>query len=422
MKFLFISEAGDGVGIAYRVAQGGNEVAVWIKDDEASKRGNGLVEKVHDWEFELSDNMIVVSDCTGSGLLCDALRESRYQVIGGSQVMDRLEMDRNFAQKVMSEAGLATPKSKHFTDWDKAFDLVREHEERLVFKPEGDLSGVVPSYVSESQEDLLEMMEIFRSRSPMAKPEFTIQEFVDGVCVSTECWFNGVDFVKGMFNHTLERKQLMCGDLGPSGGCTGNVVWAARQDSVLVDQLLKLRPFLQEERYCGPIDINTVVSESGIYGLEFTPRFGYDATPTLFYELLDGPVDEVLLNIAAGLAPTFGLRSGYAAGIRLSLSPWPAEKYHGPEGVPIRGLGRSPFEHLCFCDVMENKDGQLCTSEGYGIVGVATGYGGSIDEAFAEAYKIANKAQIPEKQMRMDLAEVFKKDMRRLNRILGEFD
>ena len=44
-----------------------------------------------------------------------------------------------------------------------------------------------------------------------------------------------------------------------------------------------LVPFLKKGGFIGQIDVNTIVSEEdgSPYALEFTPRPGYDATPTL---------------------------------------------------------------------------------------------------------------------------------------------
>lgn len=417
MKFLFVSEAGDSMGIALRLIEEGNEVAIWLRDDEASKRGEGLVPRIHNWEFEPDADTVYVFDCTGSGFLASLLRKSGHFVVGGSHVADRLEMDRSFAQDVMKEHGIKTPKSKLFTDWDKAKEFVGRTDERLVFKPSGELSGVVPSYVAHDSVDMLKTLE-HHERQHHGQPEFVLQEFVKGIALSTEGWFNGTKFLRP-FNHTIERKHLMNGDIGPSGGCTGNVVWSS--DELGEDVLVPLEPFLAQHNYNGPIDLNAILTEDGLYGLEFTPRFGYDATPTLLWWLLDGEVGGFLSDFARNQSPRdMQLRSGFAAGVRLTVSPWPAEKHEGPEGLPIRGLRGRDFGQFYPYDVMLNKsDGEYVTCGAYGIVGVAGGYGLSIESAFDESYRIAEKVRVPGVQYRTDLTEVFKKDYRKCNALIA---
>lgn len=417
MKIFMTSEGGDGAGLALRLQEEGHDVYIWIRDDEASNRCKGILKQSE--SFEISPNTFILSDCTGSGQWCDALRDAGHLVLGGSLVSDRLESDRAYAQDTFREVGIKTPKTKYFDDWEEARAFVEKTEDRLVFKPEGDLSGVVPSYVSYDQEDMLAMLEHYKRQGHRTMPAFAIQQFIEGTCVSSEAWFNGNGFLRP-FNHTIERKQLMNEDHGPSGGCSGNVVWRCPDDDcpICVSTLCKLESFLRSIKYAGPIDVNAVVAESGVYALEFTPRFGYDATPTLLSTLLDAPLGLFLESVALGSTDEMPLLSGFGAGVRVTVPPWPSEKFTGPEGLLIGGL--TSFDYFYPYDVMHNEKKEIVTGGGYGITGVALGVGDTIDEAFSIAYRRANKLRLPDKQFRTDLSEVCQKDMRRLNSYVRE--
>jgi phosphoribosylamine---glycine ligase len=416
LKFFFISEGGDGAGLALKLQNEGHDVKVWIRDDEAAPRCKGLL-KEHS-SFSIDEDTIIVADCTGSGDFCDALRDSGYLVLGGSRIADRLEMDRAYAQSTFDKAGISTPNTEYFKDWEEARVYVEAQSERLVFKPEGELSGVVPSYVSYDQEDMLEMLEFFKGQQGKGVPEFAIQHFIEGTCVSSEAWFTGEGFLRP-FNHTIERKQLMNGDLGPSGGCTGNLVWACDDDEcpLCTATLEKLEEFLRSVNYVGAIDVNAVVGESGIFALEFTPRFGYDAAPTLLCALLDAPLGLFFESCFDAVTTEMPLLVGYATGVRVSVPPWPSEKYPGPVGTPLRGL--KDFEHFYPYDVMKVDDA-LVTCGAYGITGVALGYATAIEASFEQAYRVADKLRLPDKQYRNDLTEVCMKDFRKLNKLLKE--
>jgi phosphoribosylamine-glycine ligase len=414
MSFLIISEGGDGLGLAIRLQEEGHEVSMIIKDPIAEQRGEGLVEK-----GKTGLNPILVADCTGSGSVLDAYKDTDKCSYGGSQIADRLETDRKYASQIFEECGIEEPFSKSFTDWDAAFEFIQQWDKdsKLVFKPEGHHSGVVPSYVPHDNKELLEMLHHYKGVIG-DEPEFTLQEFIEGTCISSEAWV-----AKGKllfpFNHTLERKQLMDGDLGPSGGCTGNVVWICTEDSCqLCRNLHALEPFLASCEYNGCIDINTVVTKEGeVYALEFTPRFGYDAFPTFLYGLFDGDFGAFIQSCCRGDSPELSLKTGFAAGVRISTPPWPSEEFHARPGYPLRGLRKSDFAGFYSYEVSLQEDSPV-TSGGYGIIGVAVGYGETIEGAFEEAYKIAIKLRLPDKQFRSDLSEVFTKEYRQIERSL----
>jgi phosphoribosylamine-glycine ligase len=413
MGFLIISEGGDGLGLALRLQAEGHEVSMEIKDPIAEQRGEGLVEKGRNPDYLPT----YIADCTGSGAVLDSYRATGGRTFGGSQVADRLEADRKFTSQIFKECEIKQPDSKEFTSWEKAFEFIDSVENILVFKPEGKFSGVVPSYVPHDNEELKEMLEHYKGVIGN-EPEFVLQEFLEGTCISSEAWVSKGKLLTP-FNHTLERKQLMDGDLGPSGGCTGNVVWGcAEQSCPLCDNLHALETFLAESEYTGPIDINTVVTKEGeVYALEFTPRFGYDAFPTYLYGLFEGDFGRLINESCRGDSVELPLKNGFAAGVRISVPPWPSEDFHAKPGLPIRGLRKSDFERFYAYEVGLQEDSPV-TSGGWGIIGVAVGWGETIETAFEEAYKLCEKIRIPDKQYRTDFVEIFTKEYRQIERAL----
>ena len=321
-RILVLSQGADGIGLVLRLKAEGHDARVWVRETELEDRGRGLVEHAE----EPTWGELVVADCTGLGALCDKLVEHGAKVVGGSSLADKLETDREYASEVMQACGISQPESKSFTDWESAIQFITESDARLVFKPEGSLSGVIPSYCPSSNKELLEGIEHFRTLIGQSETIFTLQEFIEGTCVSTEGWFDGEKFLEP-FNHTIERKHFLNGDIGPSGGCTGNLVWPVAGDSPIVQAtVLRLTDFLREHQYRGAIDVNAVVNDEGVYALEFTPRFGYDAFPTYLHGLYTGNFGELLMQMAIGEAPkTMEVADRFAAGVRLSIPPWPSE-------------------------------------------------------------------------------------------------
>lgn len=412
MKFLLMSRTGDGLALARRLQENGHEVAAWIRDNRSKKNFDGLVRKLEKWDSYLDKKTTVIFDSTGGGKLGDKLRSRGFSVFGGSVFADQLEQDRGLAFTLMEEVGIKFPKTESFNDWEEGKAFAKKFEGRLVFKPSGELAGeaAITSYVSYDAEDMIGMLEYFESISNKP-PEFELQEFIsDGVAISTEGWFNGREFMSP-FNHTVERKQLMDQNLGPSGGCSGNCVWKVSDSNHIIDQGIRLmEPTLRQFNYVGPIDLNTIVNEQGVWALEFTPRFGYDALPA-FLELYQGDVGELFIALATNQRPKeMALKGGFGSALRVSVPPYPSEEFYPTGGVPIRGFERTDRDHLFFYEVRLNNKDKLVTSASGGAVVAITGWAESLSASLWGPYDLAKKARIPDKQYRTDLIEKLSED------------
>src|SRR6185312_15704729 len=106
---------------------------------------------------------------------------------------------------------------------------------------------------------------------------FVLQEFINGVVVSSEMWSDGTKVIRPS-NHTVEVKGFLNGCKGPATGCSGNIVWAEDGLCRIVESgSARIEKLVVEEGHVGPMDLNAVVNDEGVWGLEWTPRFGYDA-------------------------------------------------------------------------------------------------------------------------------------------------
>jgi phosphoribosylamine--glycine ligase len=422
-KFLLMSGGGDGLGLALRLKQEGHGVAVWIREGRAKSNYDGLLRKITKWEEALDPDTIVIYDSNGGGRTADRLRARGHFVFAGSTFADGLELDRDTALGFMQQAGIKTPEARTFRSWEKAKEYVKERDTRLVFKASGDTGNYLGTYCSYDAGDLIEMLDYFAAITKgKGKPEFVLQDFIKGCEISTEGWFNGEEFMSP-WNHTIERKQLMNDGLGPSGGCAGNIVWLAKETNHVIEEgIAAMAPILRDHEYVGPIDLNSVVNAEGVWGLEFTPRFGYDALPSLL-ELVDGDLGSVIASMAKGERPTtLPLLDKKAAGVRISIPPYPSEHHKPDEGIPIRGLTREDRKHLYFFDVKLNDENSLVSTSAFGAIVTVTGIGDSIGQAMEGPMEIAKRAKIPQKQYRTDLEGVFIKNFLELDELVRKED
>lgn len=419
-RFLMISLKGDGLGLALRLREAGHKVGAHIRGKAEKGNYDGLIEKVDKFEDFLTKDTIVIFDSSGGGKTADRLRAKGHYVFAGGVFNDNLEIDRELAFELMTQAGIKVPDYKIFYNWEEAKSYVKTHNKRVVFKPTGKMSedSAVGSYVSSDPDDMITMFDYFAKISHLP-PEFILQDFVEGVAVSTEGWFNGHEWMEP-FNQTIEHKQMMQDDLGPSSGCAFNIVWRLNNTNRIVEEGIKLMgPLLHDYDYIGPLDLNAVVNDQGVWALEFTPRFGYDAFPSLL-ELVDTDLGEVIAKMARGEQPDeLPLKDGFASAVRVSVPPHPSEEFRHEGGVPIQGLTKQDRAHMYFFEVRLDEEDRLVTSYGGGAVAAITGLAPTIQQAFNTPYEIAKRLRIPEKQYRPDAVNSLSLDHGKLYSVLA---
>jgi phosphoribosylamine-glycine ligase len=175
-------------------------------------------------------------------------------------------------------------------------------------------------------------------------------------------------------------------------------------------------PYLRSVGYHGMLDLNSIATPHGLYGIEWTPRFGYDAT-ACFANMYAGDFGEMLCCIAAGERPEQSFRGEFCASTRLSLPPYPVKEHDvKEEGNIIEGIEPEDYEHCYLYDVQEDG-GLLCSAGHNGFIASPMGIGGSPSEAFWELNKRLDKIRAPGLQYRTD---VEKKLCKRYTELIDE--
>lgn len=320
--------------------------------------------------------------------------------IGDGAFNCAVEDDRMFGLEAMEECGIQVPPYERFTDTGAARKFISKSDKRFVYKPDGGQEqDTDTTYVSASPEDMVANLDkLFRKTK--GSP-FVLQEFIKGTEVSVEGWFNGNDFY--LVNVTLEEKKFMNKNHGPNTGCAGNLVFYLRESSELYKQGLgKMREYLRKVGYTGMIDLNTIATDSGLYGLEWTPRFGYDASATLM-QMYSGDLGEMMHKIATGQVPEESWKAEFAAGVRLSIPPYPTEiKGKHPQGIPIKGINKEDYSSTFLYDVM--LEGKELVSAGHsGFIAVPMTCGNNVGDIWETLEKRIDRFKIPNMQIRTDI-------------------
>jgi len=401
VRVAWPSNFGEGLWLAWLLGQEGHEVSVSVAEPSCRNALRGIVNHVEDFS-PVGDYDLAVFDVTGQGELADRTA-ALIPTIGDSSLADRLEDDRLYALEFMEQCGIQVSPWEHFTNPADAIRYIKKQGTRQVFKPVGEQADKSTTYVSSSAEDMLRYFDVLFRSTP--QKEFVLQEVVDGTEVSTEVYLNDTGYYA--LNHTLELKRLMNGDVGPNTGCSGSLCWMAPTENQIFTKGLKkaLGP-LRELGYRGPIDLNTIVNRSGVYGLEFCARFGYDATAPLT-KLLSVGFGDFLYAIATNQkVPELVPRHSFCATTRLSIPPYPSEglpeKFY-KQGVPIEGLKPDMLDKFFIYDVMAKEDSDELESAGIcGWIGGPLAVGETIGQAWEGAKDMVSQVKIPNCQYRTD--------------------
>jgi phosphoribosylamine--glycine ligase len=211
-----------------------------------------------------------------------------------------------------------------FHDFDEGIQFVQDAPGPYVIKPLGEVQNVKRLlYVGREDDgsDVVDVLRAYKKAWGHRMKGFQLQRRVEGVEIAVCGFFNGERFVEPV-NINFEHKKLFPGNIGPSTGEMGTSMFWTDRNRIFNQTLGQFEDWLAAEGYVGSIDINSIVNASGIYPLEFTPRFGYP-TITLQEEGLQSPTGECFYRLAHGEDPELRVHQGYQVAVRVVLPPFP---------------------------------------------------------------------------------------------------
>lgn len=412
MRILLMSSGGIGCSMLLRLQHEGHVCDWYLIEPEPRQHKvlSGLIPTPLADKPDFSPYDLIIFDSTGNGELAEEASK-HAPVIGDSALASRLEDDRLYGIQIMEECGIEVPRYETFTEPEAAKEFILEFPKRYVFKPfvvDGVEQECDTTYVADSAEDLLKVIDKVWHDSH--ETPFLLQEVVEGVEIAANGYFDGTYF--HFVTHTLEEKKFMSGGYGPNTGCSGNLIyWPERENRLIREGIMKLVPFLKGMEYRGPIDLNTIVSENHAYGLEFTPRFGYDSSATEF-AMLDGDLGHFLFEIASAPDggyvdhdPTPKPKGRWAASERLTVPPYPEENASFTSKLPIKGIDLDWAWANCYMWDARLVDEDLMTVGINGIVCCPVACGHTPEGAWKGVDRIAKPIKFPNLQVRDDLED-----------------
>lgn len=389
LKFLFISHESLSGDLAWNLIKEGHHVRVYIENKNDDDVYEGFLERVEKSEDHYAWADVIVFDDTGFGELAEKLRKEGKKVVGGSIYTDRLEEDREFGQKEMEDSGITILPHWDFDDYAKAIAFLKENPGRYVYKPSGTISsefkGLLFIAHDEDGADLIEVIEHNKKSLTKKIPRFQLQKFLSGVEVAVGAFFNGKDFITPI-NVNFEHKRLFNGEIGPSTGEMGTLMYWDEPNTLFKETLAKMKDRLAASGYVGYFDINCMVNHRSIYPLEATCRFGYP-TISIQMEGIQSNMGEFLHAIASGEHHELKTKRGFQVGVVIAIPPFP---FNDPGEFKIYKDSSIIFKkdnldgyHLGDVKLVDG-DWKLAGESGYALI--VTGSGITVEEARKQAY------------------------------------
>ncbi|MBN9409471.1 MAG: phosphoribosylamine--glycine ligase [Burkholderiales bacterium] len=416
MRFLGVGDTCDLAWMYRGLAGRGHEVRVFVHDDACHDVHAGWLQRTDDWMGELGwlreagEDGIALFETATHGPVQDALRAEGFQVIGGSGVGDRLEADREYGQHVLAEAGLRVAASRRFTHWHDAHDFIGREPGRYVLKFNDAAVARTRNYIGQRADgaDMAALLATYEDHVPEGECcDFVLMDHLDGVEVGVGGYFNGREFMTPVCVD-FEHKRLFPGDLGELTGEMGTLVTYRGGRTLFERVLAPVAPLLAASGYCGYINVNLIANEDGLWPLEFTSRFGYPGF-AICEALHTTTWEDIFRRMLRRERLDFGTRGGWAAGVVLTVPPFPyrqgyAELSKGMRVQVDATLTAGESSRLAWAEVaLAGSD--MVTAGASGYLGVATGLAPEVIEARDAALALARRVWVPNLRYRNDIGQ-----------------
>lgn len=412
MKIAFLSDYGSFSGIIPRLLEEGTDVKLFIKERHEKHLMEGLAPKfsnmqeIEDWKPD-----IAIFDGVRLGSMYDRFKHLPH--LNGMPDITKLETERKYGLQVMVDNGIQIPYTEAFKNIMDAIEFLKadsiETKEGRVLHPKKmrwvfkqDAINVSSFTIVEKEPEMIleELQRHVESKQLLKSTPCILQEFIDGVEVDIEAFVQNGRILYPL-DVTLEVKKMFASDVGASSGGAAACVWADSEEGCSKTAQLgiaKLTDWLLKTNYNGQIALNSIVRDGHVYGIEFTCRFGINAS-YLLLPLLKGSITDFLTKAAQGELNELPIKHReICAGIVFSLPPYPMD-------LKDRDAMETAMQETCwrtficeptdeimkdpglfFHDVFVEDDGVLCAGTS-GLIAFNARTSTNLEEAMRKAVK-----------------------------------
>jgi len=325
----------------------------------------------------------------------DVLREAGFAVFGPSKAAAQLEGSKDFAKKVMRDAGVPTARSFTCTEQSEIEKALDTFGAPYVVKDDGLAAGkgVVVTYDRQVALD-----------HALACSRVVIEEYLAGPEISLFGISDGRNILP--MQPAQDFKRAYDGDEGPNTGGMGAyspLPWAP--DDIVEETYEKvLAPMIAEMAargtpFVGLLYAGLALTDDGIRVIEFNARFGDPETQVLIPRLMT-PLANLLYNAATDNLDDAVLqwRDESAVTVVLAAQGYPESPKTGAAISSIPAIDKSQVFHAGTSD----SSGALLSTGGRVLT--VTGTGADLTEARDRAYRAISQIELEGSFYRSDIA------------------
>ncbi|TXC85726.1 phosphoribosylamine--glycine ligase [Metabacillus litoralis] len=337
-----------------------------------------------------------------NGIVND-FEEAGLKVFGPTKEAALIEGSKNFAKELMIKYNIPTADYQTFTDVEQAKAYINEKGAPIVIKADGLAAGkgvTVAETLDVALESVTDMLE--NEKFGDASSSVVIEEFLAGE------EFSLMAFVKGEKVYPMviaqDHKRAYDNDEGPNTGGMGAYSPVPQISETVVQTAVEtiLKPaakaLISEGRYfTGILYAGLILTSEGPKVIEFNARFG-DPETQVVLPRLESDLVESLLAILNDQPVELKWSSKAVLGVVLASKGYP-DDYE--KGQPIGKLTEKADDAVIFHAGTKKVDDQFVNNGGRVLV--VSGYGETISDAQAHAYKLVDQIACPALFYRKDI-------------------
>ncbi|MBI5962243.1 MAG: phosphoribosylamine--glycine ligase [Chloroflexi bacterium] len=415
MNVLIIGSGGREHAMAWKVAQSPRLTKLYIAPGNA-----GTADCGENFLLDVTNHADVVRFCKEKQIdlvligpeipladgLADSLTAEQIRCFGPSQAAAQIEASKSFAKDFMARHHIPTARYATFNKVSDAIAFLERTDYPVVIKASGLAAGkgvILPETLNEAM-STLESILIDKTFGE-AGSEVIIEERLSGQEVSLMAFTDGKTIVPML--PAQDHKRLLDGDKGPNTGGMGAYAPAPIFTADLMNEAMEsvLKPAvnwlrLEGTPFIGVLYAGLMLTQNGIYALEFNCRFG-DPETQVVLPLLETDLLDIADACVDGKLEDVDIRwkDGAAVCVVLASSGYP-EKVVSGKDVRFEQL---PVNTVCFHAGTKINNGQVVTAGGR-VFGV-TAWAESLAESIKFAYDGLDKIHFEGMQYRKDIAK-----------------
>lgn len=332
--------------------------------------------------------------------IVDRFREKGLRILGPTKAATRIESSKEFAKEIMMRHGVPTAAYEVFSEFEPAWEYVRQRPLPAVIKYDGLAAGkgVVVAETYEEAEAALRDMLLDKS---FGQGRVVVEDFLSGPEFSFMCLVQG----RKVYPLALaqDHKRAYEGDKGPNTGGMGAYsplpfITEDVREKALKEILQRTADAMADEgvEFTGVLYGGLILTADGPKVIEFNARFGDPETEVVlprlksdFYDFVEAVTD------GHDFTPEWTDKA--CLGIVMAAKGYPGSYEKGAE---IKGA-ETEDKKVYHMGTKRGADGQLLSAGGR--VMMVIGFGDDIPAAREEALKAVESIDCPALFYRRDI-------------------